>query len=167
MLSAPQRPHSRVSGAPRATGSGRPMTEANRIGRALLSVSDKAGLLEFARGLKAFGVEILSTGGTAQALKAAGIPVTDIAEHTGFPEMLDGRLKTLHPKVHGGLLAVRGNAEHQAAAREHGIAPIDLLVVNLYPFEANVAAGAAFDVAIENIDIGGLAVLRAGGKYHV
>jgi phosphoribosylaminoimidazolecarboxamide formyltransferase/IMP cyclohydrolase len=142
------------------------MTEANKISRALLSVSDKQGLLEFARGLVAFGVEILSTGGTAKALKAAGIPVKDIAEHTGFPEMMDGRLKTLHPKVHGGLLAVRGNAEHQAAAVAHGIAPIDLLVVNLYPFEATVAAGAAFDVAIENIDIGGPAMLRAAAKNH-
>jgi phosphoribosylaminoimidazolecarboxamide formyltransferase / IMP cyclohydrolase len=142
------------------------MTEANRIGRALLSVSDKAGLLEFARGLKAFGVEILSTGGTANALKAAGIPVKDIAEHTGFPEMMDGRLKTLHPKVHGGLLAVRGNAQHRAAALEHAIPAIDLLAVNLYPFEAIVAAGAAFDVAIENIDIGGPAMLRAAAKNH-
>jgi phosphoribosylaminoimidazolecarboxamide formyltransferase/IMP cyclohydrolase len=142
------------------------MTQANRIGRALLSVSDKAGLLDFARGLKAFGVEILSTGGTANALKAAGIPVKDIAEHTGFPEMMDGRLKTLHPKVHGGLLAVRGRREHQAATLEHGIAPIDLLVVNLYPFEARVAAGAAPDVAIENIDIGGPAMLRAAAKNH-
>jgi phosphoribosylaminoimidazolecarboxamide formyltransferase / IMP cyclohydrolase len=142
------------------------MPEANKIGRALLSVSDKTGLLDFARALVAFGVELLSTGGSANALKAAGIPVKDIAEHTGFPEMMDGRLKTLHPKVHGGLLAVRGNAEHQAAALEHGIAPIDLLVVNLYPFEAAVAAGAAYDVAIENIDIGGPAMLRAAAKNH-
>src|SRR5262245_62854945 len=142
------------------------MTEANKIARALLSVSDKKGLLDFARALRSFGVELLSTGGSANALKAAGIPVKDIAEHTGFPEMLDGRLKTLHPKVHGGLLAVRGNAEHQVAALEHGIAPIDLLVVNLYPFEATVAAGAAFDVAIENIDIGGPAMLRAAAKNH-
>src|SRR5262245_24786452 len=109
---------------------------AKRIGRALLSVSDKSGLIDFARGLAEFGVELLSTGGTAGALKAAAIPVKDIAEHTGFPEMMDGRLKTLHPKVHGGLLTVRGNAEHEAAAERHGIAAIDLLVVNLYPFEA-------------------------------
>ena len=142
------------------------MTEANKIARALLSVSDKKGLLDFARALRAFGVELLSTGGSASALKAAGIPVKDIAKHTGFPEMMDGRLKTLHPKVHGGLLAVRGNAAHQAAALEHGIAPIDLLVVNLYPFEATVAAGAAFEVAIENIDIGGPAMLRAAAKNH-
>jgi len=142
------------------------MTEANKIARALLSVSDKKGLLDFARALRSFGVELLSTGGSANALKAAGIPVKDIAEHTGFPEMMDGRLKTLHPKVHGGLLAVRGNAQHQAAALEHGIAPIDLLAVNLYPFEATVAAGADFEVAIENIDIGGPAMLRAAAKNH-
>jgi phosphoribosylaminoimidazolecarboxamide formyltransferase / IMP cyclohydrolase len=139
---------------------------AKRIGRALLSVSDKSGLIDFARGLAEFGVELLSTGGTAGALKAAAIPVKDIAEHTGFPEMMDGRLKTLHPKVHGGLLAVRGNAEHEAAAERHGIAAIDLLVVNLYPFEATVAAGAPFDTAIENIDIGGPAMIRAAAKNH-
>ena len=110
-----------------------------RIQRALISVSDKTGIVEFARALAAHGIEILSTGGTASALKDAGVHVKDIADHTGFPEMMDGRLKTLHPKVHGGLLAVRGNLEHAAAAREHGIAPIDLLVVNLYPFEATVA----------------------------
>jgi phosphoribosylaminoimidazolecarboxamide formyltransferase / IMP cyclohydrolase len=141
-------------------------TAARRIGRALLSVSDKTGLLDFARGLAAFGVEILSTGGTADALKLAGIAVKDIAEHTGLPEMLDGRLKTLHPKVHGGLLAVRGNAAHEAATAQHGIAPIDLLVVNLYPFEATVAAGASFETAIENIDIGGPAMIRAAAKNH-
>jgi phosphoribosylaminoimidazolecarboxamide formyltransferase/IMP cyclohydrolase len=139
---------------------------AKRIGRALLSVSDKSGLIDFARDLAEVGVELLSTGGTAAALKAAGIPVKDIAEHTGFPEMMDGRLKTLHPKVHGGLLAVRGNAEHEAAAERHGIAPIDLVVVNLYPFEATVAAGAPFDTAIENIDIGGPAMIRAAAKNH-
>jgi phosphoribosylaminoimidazolecarboxamide formyltransferase/IMP cyclohydrolase len=132
----------------------------------LLSVSDKSGLIDFARDLAEVGVELLSTGGTAAALKAAGIPVKDIAEHTGFPEMMDGRLKTLHPKVHGGLLAVRGNAEHEAAAERHGIAPIDLVVVNLYPFEATVAAGAPFDTAIENIDIGGPAMIRAAAKNH-
>ena len=132
----------------------------------MLSVSDKSGLIDFARDLAEFGVELLSTGGTAAALKAAGIPVKDIAEHTGFPEMMDGRLKTLHPKVHGGLLAVRGNAEHEAAAERYGIAPIDLVVVNLYPFEATVAAGAPFDTAIENIDIGGPAMIRAAAKNH-
>ena len=109
------------------------------IRRALISVSDKTGLAELGRALAGHGVEILSTGGTAKALKAVGVPVTDIAEHTGFPEMMDGRLKTLHPKVHGGLLAIRGNAEHTRAAEPHGIAPIDLLVVNLYPFEATAA----------------------------
>ena len=136
------------------------------IQRALISVSDKAGLLELAKGLSAHGVEILSTGGTAKALKDAGLAVKDVAEHTGFPEMMDGRLKTLHPKVHGGLLAMRGNAEHQAAAAAHGIAPIDLLVVNLYPFEATVAKGAAFEDCIENIDIGGPAMIRAAAKNH-
>src|SRR5689334_25336946 len=141
-------------------------TEACKIRRALLSVSDKSGLIAFASGLAGRGVEILSTGGTANALKAAGILVKDISEHTGFPEMMDGRLKTLHPKVHGGLLAVRGNAEHEAAAERHGIAAIDLLVVNLYPFEATVAAGAPFDTAIENIDIGGPAMIRAAAKNH-
>src|SRR5262245_61637835 len=130
------------------------------IRRALISVSDKTGLVAFATALGARGVEILSTGGTARALKDAGLAVKDVAEHTGFPEMMDGRLKTLHPKVHGGLLAVRGNAEHAAAAQGHGIAPIDLLVVNLYPFEATVARGAAFDDSIENIDIGGPAMIR-------
>ncbi len=115
---------------------------APKIRRALISVSDKAGLVAFARALAERGVEILSTGGTARTLKDAGIAVKDVAEHTGFPEMMDGRLKTLHPKVHGGLLAIRGNAEHDKAAAAHGIAPIDLLVVNLYPFEATAAKGA-------------------------
>jgi phosphoribosylaminoimidazolecarboxamide formyltransferase/IMP cyclohydrolase len=136
------------------------------IRRALLSVSDKTGLIEFARTLSAAGVELLSTGGTAAALKAACLPVRDVAEHTGFPEMMDGRLKTLHPKVHGGLLAVRGNAEHARAADKHGIPPIDLLVVNLYPFEATVAKGAAYDDCVENIDIGGPAMIRAAAKNH-
>ena len=140
--------------------------DAPRIRRALISVSDKAGIVAFARGLATTGVEILSTGGTAQALKAAGVAVKDIADHTGFPEMMGGRLKTLHPKVHGGLLQVRGDAEHEAAAAEHGIAPIDLLIVNLYPFEATVAQGAAFADCIENIDIGGPAMLRAASKNH-
>jgi phosphoribosylaminoimidazolecarboxamide formyltransferase/IMP cyclohydrolase len=136
------------------------------IRRALISVSDKTGLIELARALRQRGVEILSTGGTAKALKEAGVAVTDIAAHTGFPEMMDGRLKTLHPKVHGGLLAVRGNAEHTRAAEAHGIGPIDLLVVNLYPFEATAAKGAAYDECVENIDIGGPAMIRAAAKNH-
>jgi phosphoribosylaminoimidazolecarboxamide formyltransferase/IMP cyclohydrolase len=143
------------------------MTAANpRIRRALLSVSDKAGIVDLARALAGDGVEVLSTGGTATALKAAGVPVIDVADHTGFPEMMDGRLKTLHPKVHGGLLQVRGDAGHEAAAAAHGIPPIDLLVVNLYPFEATVAKGAPFADCIENIDIGGPAMLRAAAKNH-
>jgi phosphoribosylaminoimidazolecarboxamide formyltransferase/IMP cyclohydrolase len=141
------------------------MTDAT-IRRALISVSDKAGLVEFARALSGRGIELLSTGGTAKALQAAGLAVKDVAEHTGFPEMMDGRLKTLHPKVHGGLLAIRGNAEHDASARAHGIAPIDLLVVNLYPFEATVAKGAPYEECIENIDIGGPAMIRAAAKNH-
>jgi phosphoribosylaminoimidazolecarboxamide formyltransferase/IMP cyclohydrolase len=136
------------------------------IRRALISVSDKAGLVAFAQALASRGVEILSTGGTAAALKGAGLAVRDVAEHTGFPEMMDGRLKTLHPKVHGGLLAVRGNAEHDAAAAAHGIAPIDLLVVSLYPFEATVAQGASFEACIENIDVGGPAMIRGAAKNH-
>lgn len=137
-----------------------------QIRRALISVSDKAGAVEFARALATMGVELLSTGGTAKSLQAAGLPVVDIAQHTGFPEMMDGRLKTLHPKVHGGLLAVRDNAEHARAAEAHGIAPIDLLVVNLYPFEATVAKDAPFEECIENIDIGGPAMIRAAAKNH-
>jgi phosphoribosylaminoimidazolecarboxamide formyltransferase/IMP cyclohydrolase len=136
------------------------------IRRALISVSDKAGVVELARALSGWGVDLLSTGGTAEALKGAGVVVKDVAEHTGFPEMMDGRLKTLHPRVHGGLLAIRGNAGHDAAAAPHGIAPIDLLVVNLYPFEATVAKGAAFADCIENIDIGGPAMIRAAAKNH-
>jgi phosphoribosylaminoimidazolecarboxamide formyltransferase / IMP cyclohydrolase len=139
---------------------------APKIERALISVSDKTGLLDFARALAERGVEILSTGGTAKTLKDAGIAAKDIAQHTGFPEMMDGRLKTLHPVVHGGLLAIRGNAEHTSAAQQHGIPPIDLLVVNLYPFEATVAKGAAFADCIENIDIGGPAMIRAAAKNH-
>src|SRR5215471_21553515 len=132
---------------------------APKIERALISVSDKAGLVEFAGALRGRGIEILSTGGTARALQDAGITVTDVAEHTGFPEMMDGRLKTLHPKVHGGLLAIRGKPDHAAAAAAHGIAPIDLLVVNLYPFEAALARGAPFEELMENIDIGGPAMI--------
>src|SRR5687768_14834647 len=136
------------------------------IRRALISVSDKAGVVELATALGGWGVELLSTGGTAQALKSAGLAVKDVSEHTGFPEMMDGRVKTLHPKVHGGLLAIRGNTEHDKAASTHGIAPIDLLVVNLYPFEATVAKGASEDDCVENIDIGGPAMIRAAAKNH-
>ncbi len=136
------------------------------IRRALISVTDKSGAIDLARALAEAGVEILSTGGTAAALTAAGLAVKDVAEHTGFPEMMGGRLKTLHPKVHGGLLQVRGDAGHEASAQEHGIAPIDLLVVNLYPFEATVAKGEPFTSCIENIDIGGPAMLRAAAKNH-
>src|SRR5271169_3056851 len=137
-----------------------------RITRALLSVSDKTGLTGFAKALTDRGVELVSTGGTAKALKDAGLRVIDVAELTGFPEMMDGRVKTLHPKVHGGLLAIRANAEHTGAMQEHGIKPIDLLVVNLYPFEATVAKGAEYDDCIENIDIGGPAMIRAAAKNH-
>ncbi|HHI82282.1 MAG TPA: bifunctional phosphoribosylaminoimidazolecarboxamide formyltransferase/IMP cyclohydrolase, partial [Rhizobiales bacterium] len=137
-----------------------------RIARALISVSDKSGLVDFASALAERDIELLSTGGTAAALKEAGLTVTDVSDYTGFPEMMDGRLKTLHPKVHGGLLAVRGNADHEAAAKAHDIAPIDLLVVNLYPFEQTVAAGADFATCVENIDIGGPAMIRAAAKNH-
>ncbi len=142
------------------------MTNARKISRALLSVSDKSNLISFARALSQMGVELISTGGTAAALRADGLKVKDVAELTGFPEMLDGRVKTLHPKVHGGLLFVRGNAEHEEQAARHGIGSIDLLVVNLYPFEATVAKGAPFEECIENIDIGGPALIRAAAKNH-
>jgi phosphoribosylaminoimidazolecarboxamide formyltransferase/IMP cyclohydrolase len=132
---------------------------------ALLSVSDKTGIVDFARALHALGVKLLSTGGTARLLAEAGLPVTEVAEHTGFPEMLDGRVKTLHPMVHGGLLARRDLPAHVQSMREHGIAPIDLLVVNLYPFEATVARpGCTLEDAIENIDIGGPAMVRSAAK---
>jgi phosphoribosylaminoimidazolecarboxamide formyltransferase/IMP cyclohydrolase len=138
-----------------------------RIQRALLSVSDKTGLVPFAQGLSAAGIELISTGGTARALREAGLSVKDVSEYTGFPEMLDGRVKTLHPKVHGGLLYIRGNEGHEAAARAHGIEPIDLVVVNLYPFEQTVAKpGVALREAIENIDIGGPSMLRSAAKNH-
>src|SRR5690348_2097374 len=137
-----------------------------RVTRALLSVSDKTGLIDFARALAAHGVELVSTGGTAKAISTAGLKVKDVSELTGFPEMMDGRVKTLHPKVHGGLLAIRDNAEHKRAMTAHGIAPIDLLVVNLYPFEATVEKGADFAECIENIDIGGPAMIRAAAKNH-
>ncbi|MGB3486874.1 MAG: bifunctional phosphoribosylaminoimidazolecarboxamide formyltransferase/IMP cyclohydrolase [Xanthobacteraceae bacterium] len=137
-----------------------------RVTRALLSVSDKTGLIDFAKALAAHGVELVSTGGTAKAIAAAGLKVRDVSELTGFPEMMDGRVKTLHPKVHGGLLAIRDNAEHAAAMKDHAIAPIDLLVVNLYPFEATVDKGAPYEDCIENIDIGGPAMIRAAAKNH-
>ena len=138
-----------------------------KIQRALLSVSDKTGLVAFAQTLAAAGVELISTGGTAKALRDAGLAVKDISEHTGFPEMLDGRVKTLHPLVHGGLLYIRGNAAHEAAVQAHAIQPIDLVVVNLYPFEATVAKpDVKLHEAIENIDIGGPSMLRSAAKNH-
>ena len=136
------------------------------IRRALLSVSDKTGLIELGQALAAHGVELVSTGGTAKALREAGLAVQDISELTGFPEMMDGRVKTLHPKVHGGLLAVRDDPEHAKAMAEHQIGAIDLVVVNLYPFEATVAKGAARDEVIENIDIGGPSMVRSAAKNH-
>ena len=138
-----------------------------KIARALISVSDKEGLVPFAQTLAQAGVEILSTGGTARAMREAGLEVMDVSDYTGFPEMMDGRVKTLHPKVHGGLLHLRGNAEHEAACEEHGIKPIDLVVVNLYPFEETVAkADVTIEDAIENIDIGGPSMLRSAAKNH-
>ncbi|EIM25212.1 bifunctional phosphoribosylaminoimidazolecarboxamide formyltransferase/IMP cyclohydrolase [Microvirga lotononidis] len=141
-------------------------SDLKRVSRALLSVSDKSGLVDFARALSERGIELVSTGGTHKTLSEAGLPVKDVSELTGFPEMMDGRVKTLHPSVHGGLLGIRENPEHQAAMLAHGIQPIDLLVVNLYPFEATVAAGKPYDDCIENIDIGGPAMIRAAAKNH-
>jgi len=137
-----------------------------RIRRALVSVSDKTGLVDLGRALAARGVEILSTGGSAKALAEAGIAVKEVGAHTGFPEIMDGRVKTLHPTVHGGILGRRDLAEHLGAMEKHGIAPIDLVVVNLYPFAATVAKGAPFDDCIENIDIGGPAMIRSAAKNH-
>src|SRR5438874_348284 len=142
------------------------MTDLRRVTRALISVSDKSGLIDFARGLVSHGIDLVSTGGTAKTLKDAGLKVMDVSELTGFPEMMDGRVKTLHPKVHGGLLAIRDNKAHAAAMAAHDIRPIDLLVVNLYPFEATVAKGAGYDDCVENIDIGGPAMIRAAAKNH-
>jgi len=136
------------------------------IKRALLSVSDKIGLIEAARALADMGVELVSTGGTRKAIAEAGLPVKDVSDLTGFPEMMDGRVKTLHPIVHGGLLGVRDAAEHKAAMDEHGIGGIDLVYVNLYPFEATVASGADYATAVENIDIGGPAMIRSAAKNH-
>ena len=136
-----------------------------KIERAIISVTDKAGVVDFAKSLSRFGVEILSTGGTAKAMREGGVTVKDISEYTGFPEMLDGRVKTLHPKVHGGLLGMRDNPEHVKMMQEHGIQNIDLLVVNLYQFEKTVAKeGVTLEEAIENIDIGGPAMLRSSAK---
>ncbi|MBN1627467.1 MAG: IMP cyclohydrolase [Deltaproteobacteria bacterium] len=137
----------------------------NKIERAIISVTDKTGVVDFARKLSEFGVKILSTGGTAKAMRDGGLSVTDISDYTGFPEMLDGRVKTLHPKVHGGLLGVRDNEEHARMMKSHGIEGIDLVVVNLYQFEKTVAKkGVTLEEAIENIDIGGPAMLRSSAK---
>jgi phosphoribosylaminoimidazolecarboxamide formyltransferase/IMP cyclohydrolase len=136
------------------------------IRRALLSVSDKTGLVEFAEELAGLGVELVSTGGTAKTLQQAGLKVIDISDWTGFPEIMDGRVKTLHPKVHGGLLAIRDNADHQSAMQQHDIGPIDLLAVNLYPFEDTLASGGSYEELVENIDIGGPAMTRAAAKNH-
>ncbi|WP_099827861.1 bifunctional phosphoribosylaminoimidazolecarboxamide formyltransferase/IMP cyclohydrolase [Oceaniglobus indicus] len=142
------------------------MTDLHPVRRALLSVSDKTGLIDLGRALAERGVELLSTGGSAKALREAGLDVRDVADVTGFPEMMDGRVKTLHPAVHGGLLALRDDESHVAAMKDHGIGAIDLLVVNLYPFEATVAAGADYATCVENIDIGGPAMIRAAAKNH-
>ena len=142
------------------------MTDFLPIRRALISVSDKTGLVPFARALAEHGISILSTGGSARALRDAGLAVTEVSEHTGFPEILDGRVKTLVPQIHGGILGRRDSPVHLAQMAEHGIAPIDLVAVNLYPFEATVARGAAFDECLENIDIGGPALIRAAAKNH-
>ena len=136
-----------------------------KIERALISVTDKSGVVDFAKALSKFGVKILSTGGTAKTLRDGGVSVTDISTYTGFPEMMDGRIKTLHPKVHGGLLGVRDNPEHVRMMNEHGIESIDLIVVNLYQFEKAVSKeGVTLEEAIENIDIGGPAMLRSSAK---
>lgn len=138
-----------------------------KIERAIISVTDKSGVVAFAKSLSKFGVQILSTGGTAKALREGGLSVTDISAYTGFPEMLDGRVKTLHPKVHGGLLGMRGNPEHVRMMKQHGIENIDLVVVNLYQFEKTVAKeGVGLEEAIENIDIGGPTMLRSAAKNY-
>ena len=142
------------------------MTDLVPVRRALLSVSDKTGLVPFATALAARGIALVSTGGTARTLRDAGLDVADVAELTGYPEMMDGRVKTLHPAVHGGLLALRDNDQHMDAMKTHNIAPIDLAVVNLYPFEATVAAGEGYETCVENIDIGGPAMIRAAAKNH-
>lgn len=136
------------------------------ITRALLSVSDKTGLVEFATFLQSRNIQLLSTGGTAKTLRDAGLEVTDVSAHTGFPEMMDGRVKTLHPKIHGGLLALRENNQHLEAMKTHGISPIDLVVINLYPFQATVDKGSDYETCIENIDIGGPSMVRSAAKNH-
>jgi phosphoribosylaminoimidazolecarboxamide formyltransferase / IMP cyclohydrolase len=137
----------------------------SRIENALISVTDKTGIVDFARALSGFGVKIISTGGTAKAIRDRGVPVTDVSDYTGFPEMMDGRVKTLHPKVHGGLLGLRDNPNHTEMMEKYGIKPIDLVVVNLYQFENTVARkGVSLEEAIENIDIGGPAMLRSSAK---
>jgi len=142
------------------------MTQSHKITRALISVSDKTGLVEFARRLAEYKIEILSTGGSAEKLRQAGIAVTEVGDYTGFPEMMDGRVKTLHPRVHGGILQRRDLKTHQDEAAKHNIPPIDLVVVNLYPFRQTVAKGADFETCIENIDIGGPAMVRSAAKNH-
>ena len=138
-----------------------------KIKKAIISVSNKTGILDIAKQLSTFGVEILSTGGTAKALREAGLAVKDVSEYTGFPEMLDGRVKTLHPKVHGGLLGMRSNPEHVSKMKEYGIDPIDMVIVNLYPFEETVAKkDCTLEDAIENIDIGGPTMLRSSAKNY-
>ncbi|MFN4148640.1 MAG: bifunctional phosphoribosylaminoimidazolecarboxamide formyltransferase/IMP cyclohydrolase, partial [Rhodocyclaceae bacterium] len=138
-----------------------------KVSQALISVSDKRGIVDFARELAAFGIELLSTGGTAKLLRDAGLAVTDVSDYTGFPEMLDGRVKTLHPKVHAGILAIRGNAAHEATLQSHAIPTIDLVVVNLYPFQQTIAKkDCTLAEAIENIDIGGPTMVRAAAKNH-
>src|SRR2546421_4943687 len=144
------------------------MSDLVPVKRALLSVSDKTGLVEFARALhEEFSIELISTGGTARFLREQGLPVKDVAEITGFPEMMDGRIKTLHPKIHGGILSIRDNPQHQAAMEKHGILPIDLACLNLYPFEQTVSRPyVSLEEAIENIDIGGPAMIRSAAKNN-
>lgn len=138
-----------------------------KVKRALISVSNKTGIVEFAKALSERGIEILSTGGTAKELKENGIPVRDVSEYTGFPEILDGRVKTLHPKIHGGILGIRSNPEHVRVMNEHGIEPIDLVAINLYPFQQTILRpNCTLEEAIENIDIGGPAMLRAAAKNY-
>src|SRR6218665_234830 len=143
-----------------------PAPDRVKIRTALLSVSDKAGIIELAKALTEQGVRLLSTGGTHKAIAAAGLAVTDVSEVTGFPEIMDGRVKTLHPNVHGGLLSIRDDEEHVAAMKAHGIEGIDLAVINLYPFEEVRAAGGDYPTTVENIDIGGPAMIRASAKNH-